>query len=239
MTTSLYNVSIKTNESNNVSICIRDIFNTPKDVFEQYAMPFFQLCGQISRIDYAVNRRDDGKSRVMAFIHFSEIDDNSQTLRTMLDDFKAKEYSDIYIMPNGRYFRTRLNKTPIINETTLNFQQVANYVLDNSENIKDHQRQFKDHKKQIDNLVTIFGDFILDTKNTMTNNTEDIILLKQKYRCIHDEFDLYNQIYALEDKATKQQQCIDSLNGFLERIMENAEKQEMRIQLLEQQLKSK
>lgn len=93
----------------NISFCIHNFFSIPKDKFEEYVVPYFQTCGTILRIDYEINHHASGREHMMAFIYFSEINENSENLAKIQDDIQQYEFSNVYIFPRGRFLHVCRN----------------------------------------------------------------------------------------------------------------------------------
>lgn len=244
------------------SFYIHDIFNTPKEEFENFIKPFLQSCGNISRIDYAVNRNEDSKERVMAFIHFRDFNEESIRLQYIRKDIADKGHSDIYIMPRGRYYRLRENKTPI-NETTMNLDQVAHCATENAENIEKHSKRF-------DDMENVLSEFVLDTNTAISKQSFEILRVKEQLMEFMDNHidsvrnEMQNMVsqYQVEleirDTVLNKQKTLlaeqakqideqnerfsdmekmhDSMNRIIDKMLENAEKQSNRwIEMTEKQ----
>ena len=156
------------NNESKVSLYIHDIFGTPKEKFEFYMLPSLQAYGTVSRFDYAVAHREDGSERVMAFIHFRDVDENSFALKKLREEFTKTGYSDCYVLPGRRYFRIRENKTPI-SETTMNLDQVADCAIKSAEQIEEHVKCFSE-------FVTKTNYELKEIKETVKDNYDDFQL---------------------------------------------------------------
>lgn len=163
------------NNESKVSLYIHDIFGTPKERFEYYMLPSLQAYGTVSRFDYAVAFREDGSERVMAFIHFRDVDENSFALKKLREEFAKTGYSDCYVLPGKRYFRIRENKTPI-SETTMNLDQVADCAIKSAEQIEEH--------------VKNFSEFVVETNQKLKKQSIELSEIKETVKDNYDDFQL-------------------------------------------------
>lgn len=162
------------NNESKVSLYIHDIFGTSKERFEYYMLPSLQAYGTVSRFDYAVAFREDGSERVMAFIHFRDVDENSFALKKLREEFAKTGYSDCYVLPGRRYFRIRENKTPI-SETTMNLHQVADSAIKSAEQIEEH--------------VKNFSEFVVETNQKLKKQLLELSELKEIKEIVKDNYD--------------------------------------------------